>query len=257
MKNYTKNNIGIFILNFIFSFSIVCAFFLDVNLTAYKKNLAEKIFIVAFSENIKTADKAARKIRKIEGVRNVQVETPKETMAKLYQGIKRKELLPELRKMSVPVVIRVHPGKADFRLFKKIAAEIVRIREVNHLDDGGNNVKNIFIFSAKIKKINRLINIMLLFICLTSGIFTRIGLKSIDERFLFLTERNLGKKEIYRRHCLTLILIPLISAGLAVLLFVLLWQTAGGGEFLFPKPVQILFVFILSNIPALSLTLAK
>ena len=257
MENYTKNNFGILILNFIFSFSIVCAFFLDVNLTAYRKNLEEKIFISAFAENTKDSDTAARQIRKIKGVRNVQVEAPEETMAKLHSVLKKKELLAELPEMSIPVVIRVHPEKADFGLFKEIAAQIAQIREVKHSDDGGNSVKNIFIFSGKIKKLNRLISIMLLFICLTSGIFVRFGLKKIDERSLFLTERNLGKKEIYQRHISTLVLIPLISAALAILLFVLLWQTAGNGEFLFPEPVQIFFVYLFSNIPVLSLLMVK
>jgi len=257
MQNYTKNNIGILALNFVFSFSLVCALFLSINLTAYKRNLSEKIFIAAFAENTKAADKAALKIRKIKGVRSVQAENPEETRAKFYRNIKKKELLPELRKMSVPVVIRIYAEKADFDLFKKIAAKTAQIREVKHSDDGGDSVKNIFIFSEKIKKLSRLINIMLLFICLLSGIFVRLGLKKIDERFLFLTERNLDKKEIRRRHLSPLVLIPLISAALAVLLFVLIWQTAGNGAFLFPGSAQILLVFLLSYIPVLSLLLVK
>ncbi len=257
MENYTKNNTGILVLNFIFSFSIVCAFFLDVNLTAYRKNLAEKIFIVAFAENTKDSEAAALQIRKIKGVRDVQAEAPEETMAKLGNDLKKKELLTELPARTVPVVIRVHPEKADFGLFKKIADEIAQIREVKHSDDGGNSVKNIFIFSGKIEKLNRLISIMLLFICLSSGVLVRFGLKKFDERFLFLTERNLGNKEIYRRHLSMLVMLPLISAALAILLFVLLWQTAGNGEFLFPAPVQIFFVYLLSNIPVLSLLMAK
>jgi len=257
MENYTKNNLWIFILNFTFSFSIAGTLLFHTNVAVYKKVLAEKIFIIAFAENAKTADKASLQIRKIKGVRKVRVEPPEKTTAKLYQDIKKKEFLAELPKISIPVVIKIYLKETDFSLFKRVTGEISRIREIKQVDGGGQSVRSIFIFIEKLKKISRLIIALLLFICAASGILVRTGLKTIDERFLFLTERNLDKTQILLHHIPSLVLPPLVSAMLTVLLLVLLWQGAAGSGLLFLGPVQILIVFILSNIPALSLIIKK
>lgn len=257
MENYLKNKFKLIAAHSLFL--VIAGSFIIFRTASYKylTEIQSNIFITAYSDSSEDLEKLYSTIKKLPGVKNVDLMTDDEVIGKVAGSLARKDILNLMPDIKVPAVYKIYLKEPEFGKMKKIAAQLTKLTGIKYVDEGGKPVKILFMFISKFKTVMHLIALLLIINIIISGFAARGTVAEISERFTFLRERCFPIKKIWLVCATEIILVPLISFILAILFLLAIWQSYGEGLIDFLARGELLILFILSFIPGLSKLLKK
>ncbi|MEA2082347.1 MAG: hypothetical protein U9O97_06370 [Elusimicrobiota bacterium] len=251
MGNSAKNKIKALIAHTLF---LTCAGSLVMFRTSsgrYFERLKNSIFITAYTECHGEEDLAAlqNKIETVAGVKKVVTVTEKEIFAALKGALTRKDILSAIQNVRIPVMYKIYPRTLDYKKFGKIAADINAFNKIKYSDTGGKAVKKLFLFASDFKTAVAFITVLLLLSALTAAAAAAASMKYLSEKFRFLSERNISRKDMLLNHAAETVIIPLSALIVSILIMLAVYQARRGDIIFFLTPPQVLLLAVFSAFP--------
>ncbi len=218
----------------------------------YFEKLKNSVFITAYTECRSEADLAAVKnrIAAISGVKHIVILTENEVFAALEGALAKKDILLSIKDIEIPSILKIYPGTLNYERFGKIAEQINALAEIKSSDTGGNAVKKLFVFASDFKKAVRFITALLILSALASAAAAFVSMKYLSEKFQFLAERNVPRRDIVFKYAAEITLIPLSSLIISILILLAFYQTTGGNTMVFFTYPRTLLLLLLASLPS-------
>ncbi|MDO9513087.1 MAG: hypothetical protein Q7J59_00560, partial [Elusimicrobiota bacterium] len=117
-------------------------------------------------------------------------------------------------------------------------------------DTGGNAVKKLFVFASVFNKAVCFITALLILSALASAAAAFVSMEYLSEKFRFLAERNVPRRDIVLKYAAEITLIPLSSLIISILILLAFYQTTGGNTMVFLASPQTVLLLLLSSLPS-------